>query len=129
MKGFVLSVIVTAVAFYLLTTIFPTMFAYSGGYLGLIVIAVVFGAVNGLVGPIVKTLALPVSFMTMGLVGFLINGGLLLLTAFISDILGFQLRVGDFPPDLLTADTIVAAVVGAVVLSLITTVIGSAVPD
>ncbi len=129
MKGFVLSVIVTAVAFYLLVTVFPSMFGYSGGYLGLIVIAVVFGAVNGLVGPIVKTLALPVSFMTMGLVGFVINGGLLLLTAFISGMLGFDLQVGDFPPDLLTADTIVAAVVGAVVLSLITTVIGAAVPD
>ena len=32
MKGFVLSVIVTAVAFYLLVTVFPSMFGYSGGY-------------------------------------------------------------------------------------------------
>lgn len=129
MKGFVIGTVVTAVAFYILVQVFPSMFAYDGGYLGLGVIALIFGAVNGLVGPIIKTLALPVSFMTMGLVGFLINGGLLLLTAFISGQLGFQLRVGDFPPDLLTADTIVAAVVGAVVLSLISTVIRSAVPD
>jgi putative membrane protein len=128
-KGFVVSTVVTAVAFYILVQLFPSMFGYDGGYLGLGVIAVIFGAVNGLVGPIVKAAALPISFMTMGLVGFLINGGLLLLTAFISGQLGFQLTVGDFPPDLLTADTIVAAVVGAVVLSLISTVIRSAVPD
>ena len=129
MKGFVVSTVVTAVAFYILVQLFPSMFGYGGGYLGLGVIAVIFGAVNGLVGPIVKAAALPISFMTMGLVGFLINGGLLLLTAFISGQLGFQLQVGDFPPTLLTADTIVAAVVGAVVLSLTSTVIRLAVPD
>lgn len=129
MRGFIISTVVTAIAFFILVQLFPSMFAYEGGYLGLIVIAAVFGVVNGFVGPIVKTAALPVSFMTMGLVGFLINGGLLLLTAFITGQLGFQLTVGDFPPDLLTADTIVAAVVGAVVLSLISTVIRAVVPD
>ena len=129
MRGFIISTVVTAIAFFVLVQLFPSMFAYDGGYLGLIVIAVVFGVVNGFVGPIVKAAALPISFMTMGLVGFLINGGLLLLTAFITDQLGFQLKVGDFPPTLLTADTIVAAVVGAVVLSLISTVIRFVVPD
>lgn len=129
MRGFIISTVVTAIAFFILVQLFPSMFGYDGGYLGLIVIAAVFGVVNGFVGPIVKTAALPVSFMTMGLVGFLINGGLLLLTAFITGQLGFQLTVGDFPPDLLTADTIVAAVVGAVVLSLISTVIRAVVPD
>lgn len=129
MRGFIISTIVTAIAFFILVQLFPSMFAYDGGYLGLIVIAAIFGVVNGLVGPIVKTAALPISFMTMGLVGFVINGALLLLTAAISDALGFRLQVGDFPPDLLTADTIVAAIVGAVVLSLISTVIRAVVPD
>ena len=58
--------------------------AYEGGYLGLIVIAVIFGVINGLIGPIVKMLALPLTFMTMGLIGFLINAVLLLATAFVS---------------------------------------------
>lgn len=129
MRSFVIGTVVTAVAFYILVQLLPTMFGYSGGTLTLIVIAVVFGLVNGLVGPIVKTLALPISFMTMGLVGFLINGALLLLTAFVTDLAGFTLQVGDFPPHLLTADTLVAAVIGAVVLSVITTIIGMVVPD
>ena len=129
MRGFVIGTVVTAVAFYILVTLLPSMFAYDKGIVGLLVIAVIFGVVNGLIGPIVKTAALPISFMTMGLVGFLINGALLLLTAFISDIAGFRLKVGDFPPDLATADTLVAAVVGAVVLSLISTVIRLVVPD
>lgn len=129
MKGFVISTVVTAIAFYILVQLLPTMFGYEGGLVGLAVIAIVFGLVNGLIGPIVKTLALPISFMTMGLVGFLINGALLLLTAFIAGQIGFDLTVGDFPPDLLTADTIIAAIIGAVVLSLISTVIRLAVPD
>ena len=129
MKGFVISTVITAVAFYILVMLLPDMFGYEGGYLGLLVIAVLFGVINGFIGPIVKTAALPISFMTMGLIGFLINGALLLVTAAIADAVGFPLRVGDFPPDLFTADTLVAAVVGAVVLSLISTVIRMAVPD
>jgi putative membrane protein len=128
-SGFVISTVITAVAFFILVTLLPGMFAYEGGYLGLIVIAIIFGVINGFIGPIVKTAALPISFMTMGLVGFLINAALLLLTAFVSDLAGFPLKVGDFPPDLLTADTLVAAIVGAVVLSIISTVIRLVVPD
>jgi putative membrane protein len=128
-RGFVIGTVVTAVAFYILVTLLPDMFAYDRGIVGLIVISVIFGIINGLIGPIVKTAALPISFMTMGLVGFLINGALLLATAFVSDLVNFPLKVGDFPPDLLTADTLVAAVVGAVVLSLISTVIRLVVPD
>ncbi len=129
MKGFVISTVVTAIAFFILVTLLPDMFAYGGGYLGLIVIAVIFGIINGMIGPIVKTAAMPISFMTMGLVGFLINAALLLATAFVADAVDFPLKVGDFPPDLLSADTIIAAVVGAVLLSVISTVIRLVVPD
>jgi putative membrane protein len=128
-RGFVIGTVVTAVAFYILVMLLPSMFDYDGGVVGLIVIAVIFGVINGLIGPVVKTATLPISFMTMGLVGFLVNAALLLATAFISDLAGFPLTVGDFPPDLLTADTLVAAIVGAVVLSLISTVIRLVVPD
>jgi putative membrane protein len=128
-RGFLIGTVVTAVAFYILVTLLPGMFGYSGGIVGLLVISVIFGVVNGLIGPIVKAATLPISFVTMGLVGFLVNAALLLLTAFISDLAGFPLTVGDFPPDLATADTIVAAIVGAVVLSIISTVIRLVVPD
>jgi putative membrane protein len=128
MRGFIVGTIVTAIAFYILVLLLPNWFGYDGGYLGLIVIAVIFGVINGLIGPIVKTLALPITFMTMGLIGFLINAVLLLATAFVSKQLGFVLTVGDYPPDL-TADTLIAAIVGAVVLSLVSTVIRLVVPD
>ena len=134
MRGFVVGTAITAIAFYLLTKVVPTytgfdMVTYEGETLGIVVLAIIFGLVNGLIGPIVRMLALPISFMTMGLVGFAINAGLLLLTAFIANTAKFDLTVGDFPPDLLTANTIVAAVVGAAILSLISTAIRMVVPD
>ena len=134
MRGFVVGTIVTAIAFYVLTKVLPQytsfdMVTYKGDLIGIVVLAVIFGLVNGLIGPIVRALSLPISMMTMGLVGFVVNAGLLLLTAFIADSTGFDLTVGDFPPTLLTADTIVAAVVGAIVLSLVGTVVRLVVPD
>jgi putative membrane protein len=128
-RGFLVSTAVTAVAFYILVQLFPSMFGYSGEPVGLIAIAVIFGIVNGLIGPIVRLLALPVRLMTLGLVGFLINGALLLLTAWIADLAGLSLTIGDFPPDLFTADTIVAAVLGAIVLSVVSSVIRFVLPD
>jgi putative membrane protein len=134
MRGFVVGTAITAIAFYIMTRVLPEytgfdLVTYQGDLIGLVVLAVIFGLVNGLVGPIVRMLALPISFMTMGLVGFVINGGLLLLTAFIANTTGFDLTVGDFPPDLLTADTIVAAIVGAAILSIVSTVVRMVVPD
>lgn len=129
MKGFVIGTVITAIAFYVLTQFLPQVgVKYEGELVGLLVLAIIFGIVNGLIGPIVKMLTLPVSIMSMGLVGFLINAGLLLVTALIADAAGFNLTVGDFPPDL-TADTIVAAVIGSIVLSVVGAVARLVVPD
>jgi putative membrane protein len=133
-RGFIVGTAITAIAFYVLTRLLPdagvaTGVTYDGELIGLVVLAIIFGVVNGLVGPFVKTLAIPINFMTMGLVGFLVNAALFLVTAFIADATGFTLTVGDFPPDLLTADTIVAAVIGSLVLSVVGTVVRLVVPD
>jgi len=74
-------------------------------------------------------MALPIRMATLGLVGFLINAGLLLLTAWITSLMNFDLTVGDFPPTLLSIDTLVAAIVGAVVLSLVSTAVRLVIPD
>ena len=129
MKGFIIGTAITAIAFYVLTTLLPQFVSYDGELIGLVVLALIFGVVNGLIGPVVKTMAIPISLVTMGLVGFLVNAALFLVTAVIGDAAGFSLTVGDFPPDLLTADTIVAAIIGSVVLSLVSTVVRLVVPD
>ena len=129
MRGFVVGTIVTAIAFFILTKFLPQFVSYDGNLIGLIVISVVFGVVNGLIGPIVRLMALPIRMATLGLVVFLINAGLLLLTAWITSLMNFDLKVGDFPPTLLSIDTLVAAIVGAVVLSLVSTAVRLVIPD
>lgn len=129
MKGFVVGTIVTAIAFFVLTRFLPQFVSYKGELVGLLALAVIFGLVNGLIGPLVRTLAFPLTFMTMGLIGFVINAGLLLVTAAFADALGLTVKVGHFPPTLLSIDTLVAAVVGAVVLSLVSTAARLVVPD
>jgi putative membrane protein len=129
LRGFVVGTIVTAIAFFVLTRFLPRFVSYDGDLIGLIVISVVFGVVNGLIGPIVRLMALPIRMATLGLVGFLINAGLLLLTAWITSLMNFDLTVGDFPPTLLSIDTLVAAIVGAIVLSLVSTAVRLVIPD
>lgn len=129
MKGFIIGTAITAIAFYVLTEYLPQVgVTYDGELVGLLALAVIFGAVNGLIGPILKLLAFPISIVTMGLVGFLVNAVLLLVTALVADAAGFALVVGDFPPDV-TADTLVAAVIGSVVLSVVGTVVRLVVRD
>jgi putative membrane protein len=128
-KGFIIGTAITAIAFWVLTQFLPQFVSYDGELTGLVVLAIIFGVVNGLIGPLIKTAAIPISLVTMGLVGFLVNAALFLITALIADSLGYNLTVGDFPPDLLTADTIVAAIIGSVVLSLVGTVVRLVIPD
>ena len=59
MRGFVVGTIVTAIAFFVLTKFLPQFVSYEGELVGLLVISIIFGVVNGLIGPIVRLLALP----------------------------------------------------------------------
>jgi putative membrane protein len=129
LRGFIIGTIVTAIAFFVLTEFLPQFVKYHGEPAGLLVIAVIFGIVNGFIGPIVRLMALPLRMATLGLVGFLINAGLLLLTAWIATFLSFDLTVGKYPPTLLSVDTLVSAIVGAVVLSLVSTVVRLVIHD
>lgn len=120
MKGFIAGTIITAIAFYVLTSLLPQFVSYDGELVGLLALAVIFGVVNGLIGPILKMLTFPISILSMGLIGFVVNAVLLVVTAAVADAAGFTLTVGDFPPDL-TADTLVAALIGSIVLSVVNT--------
>jgi putative membrane protein len=66
---------------------------------------------------------MPINVMTFGLFGLVINGVLLLLLAWVADLIGLTFTVGGFPPDF-GIDAIIAAVVGGIVLSIVSTVIG-----
>jgi putative membrane protein len=118
MRGFVIGTIATAIAFAVMIWLLPNI-DYKGDVVpGLLIIALIAGVVNGLIKPIVRLLALPVRMATLGLVGFVINAGMLLLIAWISDKLDISFTIAGFPP-----------VVGSIVLSIVSTVIGLVIHD
>ena len=77
----------------------------TGGYLDVLLVALVFGLVNALVKPIVFFFSLPFLFFTLGLFYLVINGAMLLLTAELVDNFAVE---GIWP-----------AVAGSVVISII----------
>lgn len=106
----------------------PSNFDRPENWLGIAAIALIFALVNSYLKPIIKKLALPVSILTMGLVSFVINAGLLLLVAWIVqqlyDTLHTTFEIGHFPPTI-DYTTLGAAVVGSIVISLVATVLNA----
>jgi putative membrane protein len=90
------------------------------------VIALVFAIVNSYIKPIVKTLALPIGFLTMGLVAFVINASMLLGTAWaVNEFVnanGFMFSVGGYPT-VWGYSAIGCAVVASIVISIVATVL------
>lgn len=62
----------------------------------LLAIAAVFALVNTIVAPLVKVVSIPLYILTLGLFGLIINGLMLLLTAWLTELLGFGLQLGGF---------------------------------
>ena len=85
----------------------------DGGFFALLGVALIFGLVNGLIGPVLRLLTLPLTLVTFGLFALVVNGVLLALTAGLSD----NLDVGGF----------FAVVVAAFLISIISSALGFAV--
>jgi putative membrane protein len=125
--GFIISTIATAITFFVVAYLLPQI-DFDGNIPGLLVLSVIAGLVNGLIKPIVKLFSLPLTIMTLGLFGIVINAGLLLLIAWLSDLVGITFTVGGFPPDF-SLGAIVAAFIGAIALSIVGAIIGLVVKD
>jgi len=89
----------------------PSTFAYI---VTLVLVALIFGIVNGVIGGIIRVVAFPLYVITLGLISLVVNGLLLLLVAWISGLIGFGLQVGNFG----------WGVLGAIVIGVISWLIG-----
>jgi len=131
-KGFIASIVAGAIAFLLLLQVLPSSMIQLDAELvpqGLIV-ALIVGAVNAVIKPIVKLLSFPISLVTLGLSGFVINASLLLAIAYgVRELASINLLIGGWPAGDITADTILGAVVASALLSIITAVVGLVVKD
>lgn len=62
----------------------------------LLLVAAVFGLVNAVIKPVVKFFAFPLYLLTLGLITFVVNALMLLLTSWLSDQVGLVFEVAGF---------------------------------
>jgi putative membrane protein len=111
--------------------LFKLNFGLDSTLIYLLLLAVIFAVINTFIRPIAKLASLPLSLLTLGIVGFLVNAAMLILLAYVAGQLQhdpYALRLAQFPPNF-NADTVVAAVLGSIVISIVSTVLAWFVPD
>jgi putative membrane protein len=87
--------------------------------LTLLAVAVIFGLVNAFVRPIVRLISIPLFIITLGLFTFVVNALMLLLTVWIGDQFDLAFEVDGFW----------SALLGALVISVVTFLINVLLPD
>lgn len=80
----------------------------------LLIAAVVIGLVNAIIRPVLRLVTFPITVLTLGLFYFVLNGLMLYLAAYLTP--GFEL------------DGLLTAIVGAIVMSIVATVLHVFVP-
>ena len=86
----------------------------------LLAVAVIFGIVNAVLRPIIKTIGCGLYVLTLGLIALIVNGLLFLLVSWIAGKLDLPFHVDHFWP---------SAVLGALVVGVVSWVLNMLVPD
>lgn len=103
-----LRLLIGAAALWVATRIVPGI-SYTGDWRLLLLVALVFGALNAAVKPILMLLTLPLLIVTLGLFTLVLNALMLWLTGSVSEALGLGFHVDGFA----------AAFLGALVVSVV----------
>ena len=90
-----------------------------GGFWALLWISVIFSIVNAILGPVFKLLSLPLTLVTFGLIGLVINTGMVLLAAWVADLFNVDFSLAGWPAARFTLDTVIAAFLTSVVVSVV----------
>jgi putative membrane protein len=117
---FIIGILVTAAALWLTTEMVPGI-RIESSLTSFLIVAAVFGFVNAFVRPVVKLLSLPVTILTLGLFLLVINALMLMLTA---GLVGNAMSIAGEGIAKLGW-----AIVGSVVISIATMLIGWILPD
>ncbi|TDC48076.1 phage holin family protein [Micromonospora sp. KC207] len=120
LKGLLIRLGSTAVAFWLATLLIPGITLDTGSVTeaitALLLVAVIFGVVNAVLQPIVKTVGCGFYLLTLGLIALVVNGLLFLLTSWIAGKAGLPFHVDGFWPE---------AVLGALLVGVVTWLLGA----
>ena len=124
MVDLLVKVVINAIGVYAAIQLVPQIdFAFGDDWWKLLGVALILALVNTYVKPILQVLSFPVTLLSLGLFSLVLNAILLLLVAFVSDTMNLGFTIGGFPPDI-TADAFVGALLGSIVISLVSIVLG-----
>ena len=114
MTGIIIRFVINAIALWAASALVSGI-SVSGSIVEWLVLLAVFALINAVIKPILKLLTLPISVVTLGLFTWVINAFLLWLTSALTDAL--------------EVDGIIAAFLGSLVISIISTLLSWFVPD
>ena len=122
--GILIRLVITAVSLWIATLVIDGIRLTTeslGGQIGtLLAVAVIFGIVNAVLRPIIKTIGCGLYVLTLGLISLVINGLLFLLVSWIAGRLDLPFHVDDFWP---------SAILGALLVGVVSWVLNMLVPD
>lgn len=116
---FLLRLAINAAAVWVAAETVPGL-EFEGGFLDLLVVAVVFGLVNALIRPVAKLLTLPLRILTLGLFTLVVNGLMFLIVAGVTESLDVDGRF---------VSQLGSAILASVVISIVSTILSFVLPD
>jgi putative membrane protein len=122
--GIIIRLVITAVALWISTLLINgislTAATVPSKIGTLLAVAVIFGIVNAVLRPIIKTVGCAFYILTLGLIAIVVNGLLFLLTSYIAGRVDLPFHVDSFWP---------SAVFGALLVGIVSWVLNMLVPD
>jgi putative membrane protein len=122
--GILIRLVITAVSLWISTLVIDGIHLNADTSLGkvgtLLAVAVIFGIVNAVLRPIVKTIGCGLYVLTLGLIALVVNGLLFLLVSWIAGKASLPFHVDDFWP---------SAVLGALLVGIVSWLLNMLVPD
>jgi putative membrane protein len=109
-----LRLIINAIALWVAATIIPGI-QLANDWVSVAIVALIFGVLNAFIKPVLKLFSLPFILLTLGLFTLVINAAMLGLTAYLSDAL--------------TVDGFIPAVLGGIVIGIISTILEAIIRD
>jgi putative membrane protein len=122
--GILIRLVITAVSLWIATLVIDGIrltTESAGRQIGaLLAVAVIFGIVNAVLRPIIKTIGCGFYVLTLGLISVVVNGALFMLVSWIAGKFGLPFHVDDFWP---------SAILGALLVGVVSWVLNMFVPD